>query len=152
MKFLGWSGLEMHLAIARLTEKTRTGFYFTAEIPMDGQIERWSTRLVPVTAGQRKKEDELYPAGVLVRPTFSGKGTGRRRVHAACYHAHGHFMRALFEMNPEGKIITAVARYVGVDGFNNYAASVAYKEMGSIMQPMQYRELCDCFEHRKDSF
>jgi len=137
----------MHLALVRLTEKTNTGFHFTARIPLGEQVEVWNTRLVPDSASKRKKEDELYPAGVLVRSTFSGAGTGRRRAYAACYHAHGHFMRALFDMNPNGRIVTAVARYNGMEGFNEHAPEVAYIEKGSVMQPEQYRHLCDCIEH-----
>jgi len=152
MEFKGWSGDQMHLALARLTEKTKTGFHYTARIPLGEQVEVWSTRLVPDAASKRKKADDLYPAGVLVRSTFSGKGTGRRRAYAACYHAHGHFMRALFDMNPNGRIVTEVARYNGMEGFNENAPVVGYMNRGSSAQPEQYRELCDCYEHGCERF
>jgi len=140
----------MLLALARLEEITGTKFRFTGDVQVEVGGGWRDTRIVPDQPSKRLKDGELYPAGVKVNyHPFVGR---RRRANAACYHAHGHFMRALFDMNPEGEIKTAVSRYKGVDGFEKNAYALGYRNVGSRMHPVQYRECCDCFEHGKDRF
>lgn len=153
MKFRGWSGEQMHLALARLTEKTGTRFRFTNGDVKVGcrEVRAHNTRIVPNEPSRLgRRVGESYPAGVLVR--YNPFREHWRRVAAACYHAHGHFMRALFDMNPDGVIRTAMATYKGVDGFNALAYIAGMVNKGSVMYPVQYRECCDCYEHGTDRF
>lgn len=86
-----------------------------------------------------------------LRPRSSKGQYGRRsytgrRVHAVCYHGHHIVMQWLFRAAPDAVLISAHARYDGVADFYRLADSVGDRNIGSIMQPMLYREACDCYK------
>ncbi len=70
-----------------------------------------------------------------------------RCVNAVCWHGYRDFMKALFHLLPNLKLVTAIACYNGVDDFNAKFVETGYRNIGSQMQPMQYREACTCGDY-----
>ena len=71
--------------------------------------------------------------------------SGRRTV-AACWHAHRDVMAAVFERNPAARIVSSFADYEGRERFEREFPGTYYHQVGSMMQPADYGELCDCEE------
>jgi len=80
----------------------------------------------------------------------SSKGLGHRishmgrRIPSACWHVHRDFMKNLFNLNPNAKIISCHAVYDGIKGFENNYLATGYKNIGSIMQPLSFADACEC--------
>lgn len=64
-----------------------------------------------------------------------------RHMPAASWEAHRDFMRALFAVNPAGRITTALADYRGADDFERKHAATANHNCGSQCQPATMAEL-----------
>lgn len=75
--------------------------------------------------------------------------TRERSCGVPCWHAFGHFFRALFEINPEGKVVTAKAVYDGAGGFRYHESN---GNIGSSTDPLQYSDACKCYEYGVESF
>lgn len=79
---------------------------------------------------------------------YSAPGARRswndRRLTAACWHAHRDVLSAVFALNPDTKVYTAMARYIGRDGFEREYPATAYRNIGSWMQPCTMLDCCDC--------
>lgn len=77
----------------------------------------------------------------------SGPGAGRsvagRKLTSACWHVHGDFFDALFEINPEAVIISGYLpkdrNKINADGGNWQDI-----ERGSLLYPCYASELCEC--------
>lgn len=69
--------------------------------------------------------------------------SGRRSI-AACWHAHRDVMRALFTINPDGKLYTAMATYIGRQGFEDNFEATAGRNIGSRVSPAYMPDLCEC--------
>lgn len=78
------------------------------------------------------------------------RGTGARRAGSgrrgpyACWHAYRDVMSAAFAVNPNARIYTGMARYIGVDGFAANYPDTAYVNVGSLFAPAFMPSLCDC--------
>jgi hypothetical protein len=70
---------------------------------------------------------------------FSGK-----RMVSACWHVHRDFMSACFAINPEARIKSAVADYQGIADFNYSFEQTGDDNIGSQVQPLCFREACEC--------
>ena len=70
-------------------------------------------------------------------------GTHRRTFHA-CWHAHRDFMRAIFRKAPDAILHTGIASYYGSEGFEHEFPHTASQNIGSMMQPRQRQEACEC--------
>lgn len=77
--------------------------------------------------------------GLGAKRGFSGK-----RTVACCYHAHYAFMDNLFKLNPTAKLTSTMETYNGQSEFLRKASDVAYKNIGSVMRPMEFGSCCDC--------
>lgn len=68
-------------------------------------------------------------------------GERRRIGGCACWHAHGHFFEALYQINSAAVIRTASAKITGPTfGEGNWQD----RNVGSMFDPASYSELCDC--------
>jgi hypothetical protein len=67
--------------------------------------------------------------------------TGRNGPYA-CWHAYRDVLRACFDINPDAKIYTTLARYKGSQGFEETYPSTAYNNVGSMINPTYMTELC----------
>lgn len=132
-----------------------------------------STKRMTKARRHALETEATYPPGVMVRPSYKSRrvldalplselGLDRfkyrqeqvrfqRSCGAPCWHAFGHFFRCLFEINPEGKVKTGLAVYRGAKGFEDAYRSTNI-EKGSVMEPLQYSEACDCYHYGVDSF
>lgn len=79
--------------------------------------------------------------GQYARRSYTG-----RRVNAVCYHGHYIVMQWLFRDAPDAILISTHARYNGAGDFYRLAEGVGDVNIGSMMQPMSYREACDCYK------
>lgn len=68
--------------------------------------------------------------------------SGRRGPYA-CWHAYRDVLAALFAEYPQAKVRTALARYVGREGFEELYPATAYVNIGSEMQPAYMPQLCE---------
>lgn len=67
-----------------------------------------------------------------------------RRIAACCWHAHRDVMIAIFNVNPEALLVTAMARYEGRDGFERNYPATGDANIGSAFAPMCYADACEC--------
>lgn len=98
------------------------------------------------------KANEQYEGNLeLTAPTRSG--SIRLRTHRAkqlgsrlswrgrcmvwaSWEAHRDFLKALFEINPNASVRTKFANYMGKDDFEDKYPATAYRNIGSIMEPL----------------
>jgi hypothetical protein len=64
-----------------------------------------------------------------------------RHTPSASWEAHRDFMRALFALNPSGRIKTALADYRSSMDFEHSYQSTGSKQVGSMMAPVCFAEL-----------
>lgn len=82
--------------------------------------------------------------------TTTGRSPGARRTHQgrrlakACWHAHRDVMGRLFNLYPDAELHTALARYVGVDGFLASFQKTGWNNIGTSVQPLYLRDACEC--------
>ena len=76
-------------------------------------------------------------------PGAKVSASGRRSV-ALCWHGHRDVMIKLFKTHPNALLVTALARYDGVTGFEREYPDTAYQNIGSIAQPLAFEDACRC--------
>lgn len=64
----------------------------------------------------------------------------RRRLVAACWHAHRDLLALVFEWFPEARLSSAGGSYNGRNDFR----SNHNRTGGSMMDPLSYRNACEC--------
>jgi hypothetical protein len=105
------------------------------------QVERFKLRTV--ASGDGKRGGTCAPGARRSAPPAYAGGTARRTV-SACWHAHRDILRALFQAHPQATIISAMARYEGLAGFEATFPDTAWKNIGSIARPAYMPDLCEC--------
>jgi hypothetical protein len=68
----------------------------------------------------------------------------KRWTGAVCFHGHKAFMDEIFNVNPDAIIRTMRGTYKGKDEFDRTWANNGSGNIGSMFQPVQYREACNC--------
>jgi hypothetical protein len=63
---------------------------------------------------------------------------GQRRVHALCWHGFRDVFFEIFKLNPNAVIITAQARYDGLEDFREKYPRTGNKNIGSMIEPVRY--------------
>ncbi len=132
---------EVGVAIALSQVSTERHFGMTVpppEIPKVGRA--FSFGLRPLTSLGRIDGDYKY------QRTSSSGFSPDRRVFAVCWHGWRDFMIALYERDPDARIKTVFADYHGVEGFRRNYEATGNKNVGSMMYPMQAREVCNCWK------
>src|SRR3990167_9644422 len=71
-------------------------------------------------------------------------GYSKDWTFAVCFHGHKEFMDRIFEINPNAVIRTCKAAYLGINDFANKYVMVGNFNAGSMLNPVQYRDMCDC--------
>lgn len=69
-------------------------------------------------------------------------GDRRRLGGCACWHAHGHFFEALYEVN--GKALIRTASTNSITGPTSDEGNWKDRNIGSAFDPAMFSELCDC--------
>ena len=166
MKVMGWAEAQIHQAAADMSKKVENEFELW-DLSCIAQNSRrggstFQFILRPKNSARRlagdrnqpipfkdlgHSKDDIYPQCVVVKQN----GERRKGVAAPCWHGFGHFFRALFNLNPNGKIVTGIATYDGEDGFNR-EAPYTDRNVGSMFSPQQYSDCCDCDEWGLEDF
>lgn len=68
------------------------------------------------------------------------------RMASVCWHGHRAFMRALFALAPDARITTGIITYKGSEDFERTHDDTGYRNIGSAMSPVAWREACDCID------
>jgi len=86
--------------------------------------------------------------GRIVAKASRGAGTRRswsgRRGPWACWHVTRDVLTEFFNENPDAKVTTSMAKYIGKAGFLSEYPATAYINIGSMVSPAYMDELCDC--------
>lgn len=135
---------KMLLRFATPTRRKKDGTYPPGVLVRDGERTTYKKILDPIPVSELTGEGERYHTERTTVAT-------RRSCGAPCWHAFGHFIRALFSINSTGCVVTAKARYDGERGFEN---SYLYTDtnIGSMFNPLQYSEACDCANYGVEEF
>jgi hypothetical protein len=88
------------------------------------------------------KERREFPNHPFLR--YRKHGHCREYTFAVCFHGHKEFMDKIFEINPCAVIRTCKAVYLGQTDFANKYDNVGHSNAGSMMNPIQYMDMCDC--------
>lgn len=76
-------------------------------------------------------------------PFAKQSATGRRST-SLCWHGHRDVMEAIFDLNPDALLVTAMARYEGRSSFNELFADTGMNNAGSQANPVAYQDCCEC--------
>lgn len=96
--------------------------------------------LRPVGRGYRFRLAPLEGKYQRTSASYFNRG---RKVHAVCWHGHREFFYALFQHVPDAIVITAMARYEGLVGFEDTYPSTD-RNIGPPVSPIHYSECCTC--------
>lgn len=120
----------------------------------EAQLEQCATeigvKLYEARVEGRAIRCRILPTGEKIEGDYKYQRTSAsgwhadRRVHAVCWHGYRDFMLAVFEVNPDARIKTMMADYRGKDDFLSKYEETGYRNVGSMMYPMQAREVCNC--------
>lgn len=91
------------------------------------------------SSGFRGRIDVHNSRGEGARVSWSG-----RHGKWACWHAYRDVLRAILTEYPNAIVKTSMARYDGLEGFEDVYPGTAFKNIGSMMQPAYMSELCEC--------
>ncbi len=80
----------------------------------------------------------------LVGETWRRRSHLGRRVAAVCWHGHRAFMQTLFHYAPNARLKSAAVQYDGHLEFWAKHNATGDRNIGSMMEPMAYRDACDC--------
>jgi hypothetical protein len=75
---------------------------------------------------------------------YGKRGFSGRRAHALCWHGFRDAFRKAFEVDPDCEFHTALAKWKGKAHFEANFEESGYVNIGSVFQPLQWREACDC--------
>lgn len=104
------------------------------------KYKRW-----PEYIGQDRAGRNKYRVTLTVedsRGPGSRKSNTGRRISAACWHVHGHFIDNVLLVDPNAKIDTAFNTIETVA--DNWKGGE--RNIGSMMNPLSYADACDCKE------
>jgi hypothetical protein len=107
------------------------------EVTSQQSSTRFRARVIPVVSGATTCSPGVSAPGA--RKSWSG-----RRIKAACWHAYRDVMIEVFNINPSARIYTGMAKYKGIDGFNENYPRTADQNIGSMMSPAYMPDLCEC--------
>lgn len=120
-------------------EKTSATLYagnLTVDMGTQHSPTRFRARVIARQSGARTHGKDCAPGA---RRSWSG-----RRLTAACWHAYRDVMIEVFNVNPDTRIYTSMAKYRGRDEFERAYPLTANQNIGSMMQPAYMPELCEC--------
>jgi hypothetical protein len=107
----------------------------------DGAGHLFPLHLMPGTAVLVREHQFLAGTGNLGYTFNQG-----RVVNAVCWHGYRDFFMRLFDLEATAKAVTGVSRYDGIAGFYASYPETGWKNIGSMMQPMNYHDACNCNE------
>jgi hypothetical protein len=125
---------DLHKALALVNQKYAGNVAFREIVP-NGRGTRFTLKVVDCRKpGHRLGFEHPY------WQTKTGKPYKPRRLTYACWHVHGDFFDALFEINPKAKI-RARKDLITINGGNWQDTNI-----GSQMYPQYFSEACECIK------
>jgi len=79
--------------------------------------------------------------------TYRKRSFSGRQCWAVCYHGHYEFLRRVFAANSQARVKAGRGFQVAYNGkaeFEEKAPTVGEANVGSMGQPVQFRDACDC--------
>lgn len=118
----------------------------TAHVRRDGRPHLKRVRLVMANPTQypRKKDDPQTTATKEAMNEFRKRGFSGKWTGAVCYHGYTKVMDKIFERFPEAVIRSKLQTFNGAEDYRAKRDVVGMSPAGSMMNPQQYREQCDC--------
>jgi hypothetical protein len=116
---------DLHKALDTVNERYSGNVQFAGSLDQAGNAIRFTLKVV----------DSKAPGHRLGFRDANGK---QRRMASACFHVHGYFFVALFDLAPSASIR---AGDVTVTKGHEWDSD---RNIGSIMEPMYYSEACEC--------
>jgi hypothetical protein len=146
----GFTEDELRRIIERVSSERYEGNVRLDTVTSDrqGRVERFKLRTE--RSGYGTHGDDSAPGARRSAPPAYAGGTSRR-LTSACWHAHRDILRAIFRSFPRATIVTAMARYEGLQGFEDTYPDTAYRNVGSRMLPAYMPDLCDCSQWLRDN-
>ena len=90
----------------------------------------------------KKKENKNYQRTGY----YNNKDGSKRKVNAICWHGFRDFFIELYKYNNNFRVVTANITYTsGFDFYKNYNQT-GYKNIGSMLEPLEYNKACLCNE------
>ena len=118
---------DLNNALAIVNKRYNNNVSFNREPEQHGKLVRFTLRV----------KDSKGPGHRL---GFRFGNRKQRRMTSACWHVHGYFFEALFEVNPSAVVMTGSDRkQITVDGGN-----WEDRNIGSRAYPMMFSEACEC--------
>ena|SRR3972149_2553692 len=124
---------ELQSALVTVNEKTYGGNLIFNRLEAKGRRVHFTLRVQ-----DSHKLGARLSCPHLSWTTKKGNEYKQRHMVSACWHAHGHFFEALFEVNPEAWI-KARGNKIDKNGGNWEDFDI-----GSVMYPAYMSELCEC--------
>lgn len=118
----------------RFTLQQLTDTAASLDYPAGVYFSHTSTRSNVINGTLRVRDSHAVGA----RRSASG-----RRTPAASWEAHRDFMRALFAIDPNGRIVTALADYRGAADFERKYCATAAHNCGSQYRPASMADLSE---------
>lgn len=106
---------------------------------LDGTCRRFRARVIPLESGATASYAKTGHSAPGARRSWAG-----RRTKAACWHSYRDVLAQLFDVNPHASVRTAMATYLGREGFYDQFPRTANQNIGSMMAPAYMPDLCDC--------
>lgn len=110
----------------------------------DYSATRFSARVVLRATGYklygRKDTSRLAPAQRRSSSAFGGE----RRINAVCWHGYRDVLVEVFNINPNARVYTALAKYRGRESFYREYPLTGERNVGASIAPVTMPELCDC--------
>jgi len=115
-----------------------------ASFGTDYSLTRFSARVVLDHTGYhlygRKDTSRLAPGQRRSSSAFNQE----RRINAVCWHGYRDVLIEVFNINPDARVYTAMAKYRGKDSFYSEYPLTGHKNIGAPIAPVTMPELCDC--------
>ena len=90
----------------------------------------------------KKKENKNYQRTGF----YNNKNGTPRKVNAICWHGFRDFFKELYEHYNTLRVVTSSTTYTSIFDFYKNYNQTGYKNIGSMIQPLQYNKACLCDE------
>jgi len=90
----------------------------------------------------KKKENKNYQRTGF----YNNKNGTPRKVNAICWHGFRDFFKELYKHYSTLRVVTANTTYTSIFDFYKNYNQTGYKNIGSMIQPLQYNKACLCDE------
>lgn len=102
---------------------------------------RFRARVLPKMTGYQMglPTEDLAPG-----QRRSASWQSQRRINAVCWHAYRDVLIEVFNINPDAKVRTSMAKYLGKESFYAEFPKTAFTVIGAPVCPFTMPDCCDC--------